>query len=210
MPITFAKKLKFILSWAGVYDTMDIRKRADGGNRQRGNEEDNPVTTGEKIKRIRQHRKMTQKELGEAIGLGAAGANRIAQYEMGYRVPKRPLLQKMAEAMHVSPMALAEGSNGAAADMLEQLFWLDEEIPGVICLVQTQRSAVPYNVNPGLALHYDDNDDWPPASPVAMWFNSTVLDEFLRDWAKVQQQLWHREITEAEYFEWKICWPGHD
>ena len=52
---------------------MDIRKRADGGNRQRGNDEENekedkPVTTGEKIKRIRQHRKMTQKELGEAIG----------------------------------------------------------------------------------------------------------------------------------------------
>ena len=215
MSIAFAKKLKFILSWAGVYDTMDIRKRADGGNRQRGNDEENdkedkPVTTGEKIKRIRQHRKMTQKELGEAIGLGAAGANRIAQYEMGYRVPKKPLLQKMAEAMHVSPMALAEGSNGAVTDMLEQLFWLDEEIPGVICLVQTRRSAAPYNATPELALHYDDNDDWPPASPVAMWFNSTVLDEFLRDWAKVQQQLWHREITEAEYFEWKICWQVHD
>ena len=191
---------------------MDIRKRADGGNRQRGNDEENdkedkPVTTGEKIKRIRQHRKMTQKELGEAIGLGSTGANRIAQYEMGYRVPKKPLLQKMAEAMRVSPMALAEGGNGAATDMLEQLFWLDEEIPGVICLVQTQRSAAPYNANPDLALHYDDNDDWPPASPVAMWFNSTVLDEFLRDWAKVQQQLRRKEITEAEYFEWKICWP---
>ena len=191
---------------------MDIRKRADGGNRQRGHDEENdkedkPVTTGEKIKRVRQHRKMTQKELGEAIGLGATGANRIAQYEMGYRVPKKPLLQKMAEAMHVSPMALAEGGNGAAADMLEQLFWLDEEMPGVICLVQTQRSAAPYNANHNLALHYDDNDDWPPASPVAMWFNSTVLDEFLQDWAKAQQQLRRKEITEAEYFEWKICWP---
>ena len=43
---------------------MDIRKGADGGNRQRGNDEENdkedkPVTTGEKINRIRQHRKMT-------------------------------------------------------------------------------------------------------------------------------------------------------
>ena len=94
-----------------------------------------------------------------------------------------------------------------AADILEQLFWLDEEMPDVICRVQTQRLADPYNVNPDLALHYDDNDDWPPANPVAMCFNSTFLDEFLRDWAKVQQQLWRREITEAEYFERKICWP---
>src|SRR5699024_9146167 len=67
--------------------------------------------------------------------------------------------------------------------------------------------GTPYNANPDLALHYDNNDDWPPSTPVAMCFNSTVLDEFLRDWAKVQQQLWRREITEAEYFERKICWP---
>ena len=56
------------------------------------------MTTGEKIKRIRRHRQMTQKELGEKIGLGAGGANRIAQYEMGYRIPKKPLLEKMARS----------------------------------------------------------------------------------------------------------------
>ena len=77
MSIAFAKKLKFALPQAGNvrYNRYKIRKRADGGNRQRGNDEENdkedkPVTTGEKIKRIRQHRKMTQKELGETIGLG--------------------------------------------------------------------------------------------------------------------------------------------
>ena len=69
------------------------------------------MTTGEKIKQIRQHRKMTQKELGQKIGLGDGGANRIAQYEMGYRVPKKPLLIKMAEALTVSPLALLEPSN---------------------------------------------------------------------------------------------------
>ena len=107
------------------------------------------MTTGEKIKRIRRHRQMTQKELGEKIGLGAGGANRIAQYEMGYRIPKKPLLEKMAEAMNVSAMALSEGGNGAAADMMEQLFWLDEEVPGIINLVRTQRSETRHNANPG-------------------------------------------------------------
>lgn len=43
---------------------------------------------GTKIRLIRQHRHMTQRELGERIGLGASGANRIAQYEIGYRTPK--------------------------------------------------------------------------------------------------------------------------
>ena len=66
----------------------------------------NEMNIGEKIKRIRQHRRMTQKELGELVDLSA---NRIAQYEMGYRVPKKPLLNQIAEALRVSrwrfPMA---------------------------------------------------------------------------------------------------------
>ena len=94
------------------------------------------MNIGEKIKRIRQHRRMTQKELGELVDLSA---NRIAQYEMGYRVPKKPLLNQIAEALRVSPLALSDGGNGPANDILEQLFWLDEEQPGVIKLVPTER-----------------------------------------------------------------------
>ena len=76
------------------------------------------MNIGEKIKRIRQHRRMTQKELGKLVDLSA---NRIAQYEMGYRVPKKPLLNQIAEALRVSPLALSDGGNGPANDILEQL-----------------------------------------------------------------------------------------
>ena len=48
---------------------------------------------GEKIRKIRQHRHLMQRELGEKIGLGKNGANRIAQYEMKYQTPKRDQLQ---------------------------------------------------------------------------------------------------------------------
>ena len=37
---------------------------------------------------------------------------------------------------------------------------------------------------------YDDNDSWPPRSPVAMWFDDTILDDFLKDWAAVQKKLY--------------------
>ena len=100
----------------------------------------NEMNIGEKIKRIRQHRRMTQKELGELVDLSA---NRIAQYEMGYRVPKKPLLNQIAEALRVSPLALSDGGNGPANDILEQLFWLDEEQPGVIKLVPTEHGTMP-------------------------------------------------------------------
>lgn len=44
------------------------------------------MTVGEKIKRIRTFRGMTQKELGLAVSLTE---NRIAQYETNYRTPKK-------------------------------------------------------------------------------------------------------------------------
>lgn len=162
------------------------------------------MTTGEKIKRIRLHRKMTQKELGDAVGLTA---NRIAQYEMGYRVPKATLLEKMAEAMKVARESLLE-NNGMAVSVLEQLFWLDEEVPGIIKLAETERSGMMYNANPGFSLRYDDNDLWPARPPIAMWFDFTILDDFLRDWAKVQTLLRDGMISREQYFEWKICWPN--
>ena len=39
------------------------------------------MTIGDKIKRIRTFREMTQAELGAALGWGEKGANRLAQYE---------------------------------------------------------------------------------------------------------------------------------
>lgn len=100
------------------------------------------MTTGGKIQRIRQHRKMTQKELGDAIGLPA---NRVAQYEMGYRVPKKPLLEQMAQALQVSPLALQEPNTGNISDIMETLFWMDEDVPGVFRLTTIQ---------------FDDPDCW--------------------------------------------------
>ena len=65
------------------------------------------MNIGEKIKRIRQHRRMTQKELGELVDLSA---NRIAQYEMGYRVTKKPQLTPIAGAFLVrgNPFRIAQ------------------------------------------------------------------------------------------------------
>ena len=60
------------------------------------------MTVGDKIKKIRTFRGMTQKELGVAIGLEEKGAdNRVAQYETNYRVPKKDLLNKIAEVLRV-------------------------------------------------------------------------------------------------------------
>lgn len=48
---------------------------------------------GEKIKRVRLHRHMKQRELGELVGFTDGAANRIAQYESGFRVPKEDMVK---------------------------------------------------------------------------------------------------------------------
>ena len=168
------------------------------------------MTTGGKIQRIRQHRKMTQKELGDAIGLPA---NRVAQYEMGYRVPKKPLLEQMAQALKVSPLALQEPNTGNISDIMETLFWMDEDVPGVFQLTTIQ---------------FDDPDCWReehqdeetevclhgnivlPGSvfpPTVLWTENGMLDSFFKEWAEKQAACCAGRLTRDEYFEWKIRWP---
>ena len=64
------------------------------------------MTIGEKIKRIRKFRKMTQKELAVQIGLGENGGHRMVQYESGFRVPKKDLVDKIAQVLDVNPLTL--------------------------------------------------------------------------------------------------------
>ena len=82
---------------------------------------------GAKIRQIRQHRLLTQRELGEKIGLGKNGANRIAQYEMGYRTPKHDQLNKIANALNVSEKTLSLEGDETLWKLLQTLFWLDQE-----------------------------------------------------------------------------------
>ena len=91
------------------------------------------MTVGDKIRKIRTFRGMTQKELGVAIGLEEKGAdNRVAQYETNYRVPKKDLLNKIAEVLRVDRQNFYTDAPGCAEDFMRTFFWLDEDSPGSI------------------------------------------------------------------------------
>ena len=57
------------------------------------------MTTGERIKEARKHRKMTQKQLAEAAGV-ATGT--IQQYELGKREPRYEILIRICRALNIS------------------------------------------------------------------------------------------------------------
>ena len=39
--------------------------------------------------------------------------------------------------------------------------------------------------------------------------NYGLVDEFMREWMVRKQELSNKEITEAEYLEWKLNWPDN-
>lgn len=166
------------------------------------------MTIAEKIKRIRTFRKMTQKELAIKIGLGENGGHRLVQYENGYRLPKKDLIDKMAEALDVNPCALYDTNGSNATEIMEMLFWLDDATPSLIKINQLQKfPGEKCNESDDTGIYYHDNDSWPAHAPTALWFNYGVLDGFLKEWTIRKIQLANGDITADEYFEWKINWP---
>ena len=100
------------------------------------------MTVGEKIKKIRTFRGMTQKELGLAIGFEEKGAdNRIAQV---LRVDRQNFYT-------VQP--------GCAEDFMRTFFGLDEDSPGSIRLFQLVRNPGKIGASDDTAVRYNDMDD---------------------------------------------------
>lgn len=86
------------------------------------------LNTGKRIRRFRILRGMTQKVLGMAVGFSAESADiRIAQYESGTRTPKRSMICLLAQALGVSPSALAIPRIQSAEELCSLLIALEDE-----------------------------------------------------------------------------------
>lgn len=142
---------------------------------------------GAKIRQIRQHRHLTQRELGEKIGLGKNGANRIAQYEMEYRKPKRDLLNKIAHALNVSNEMFSSGADDTLQTLLCHLLWLDQEDASLIELIPASSHC-----------------NLPENGYVSIVIHDTAFQELLTNWNTEKILLEDGTITQGDYFDWKI------
>ena len=68
-------------------------------------EETAAIRIGARIREIRLVRGLTQLELGEKVGLSA---DRVRQYETGYRKTKTDMIKAIASALEVQPLALTD------------------------------------------------------------------------------------------------------
>lgn len=163
------------------------------------------MTLGERIKRIRTFRHMTQKELGIKCGFSENTADvRIRQYESNSKIPKNDTLQVIAKALSVNERALGNYDSGCTEDILETLFWLEEAT--VIELFNFQKE-------------YSSEEDWlykasyndfhytNSIAPTGFVFSGLLINDFIAEWFLRYQELKRNDITYDEYFDWKLNWP---
>jgi len=166
------------------------------------------MTIGDRIKLIRTFRGITQRELGLKLGYEERNADvRVAQYESGYRVPKKDTIMALAEILDVNYRTLQDYNLGSAEDIMQTLFWLDESNVGAVNLFQLIKNPSKVKVVDKKSVLYNDSDDWPTQSPVGLWFNYGVVDDFLHEWLFRKNELNAGKISIDEYFEWKLNWP---
>ena len=119
-----------------------------------------------------------------------SSANRIAQYEMGYRSPKANRLKEIAKAMNIREEIFLMPDE-TPIDLLRILIWYDWEHEGVLQLA-TSRTA---NTPPGKTV-----------SPI-IYSEQLPLNRLLLDWVDKKHSLSVRKITRADYLEWMLQWP---
>jgi len=149
------------------------------------------MAVGDRIKRVRNFRGMTQKELGLALGFAENTADvRIAQYESGTRRPKEDTLWKISEVLDVNYRSLYEPRDYHAEDIMYTLFEMDERYS---CMTV-------YDVE-------DTSDRFDIRKHKAVSFNVHLLDMFMAEWQQRKLELADGKITREEYTEWKLNWP---
>ena len=145
---------------------------------------------GKNISKIRKFRKMTQEDLGSMVGLNS---NRIEQYEIGYRMPRKDLLNEIAKALDVNPMVLNEPSLYNSIAAMHILFKMEREYG-----LKAER------INEKIAFHLNIDQ-------------SHELYAFISEWIKkreeIEQDIFHAEDPNEKgrlhdvYIDWEIRFP---
>lgn len=146
------------------------------------------MATGERIHFFRTLRGMTLKHLGQMIGFPEKSADiRMAQYEAETRVPKDEITQKLAQALDVSPQAIAVPDIDSYTGLMHTFFALEDryglkvsQIDGELCL----------------RLKKIDNQSY------------LTMFDMLYAWQQISEKLASGEITKEEYDQWRYHYPG--
>jgi len=145
------------------------------------------MAIAERIKRIRNFRKLTQKELGLAIGFDRKTADvRIAQYETATRTPKEKYVNAIANALQVRPASLTVPDIDSYTGILHTLFAL-EDVYGL--RINSLDDEICLTLDKSFGLTY------------------LSMSEMFSTWHKEAEKLKNGEITKEDYDNWRYNFP---
>ena len=151
------------------------------------------VKMGSRIKKIRLMRELTQKQLGDRVGLSDV---RIRQYEMGIRRPKDDMLVKIARALDVNADAISAPAITSHFQSLQTLFMMEDHL-----------GAHPVRVNGNYYISFYEDDENPHLGNIStegiqLWCER--LEEYRKILTETPGQA---EDAKKEYDLWRYRYP---
>ena len=135
---------------------------------------------GERLKKFRMAKDLSQKQLGLMAGLSEPA---IRNYELGNRYPNDKQLEKIAGALGINPLAIADPDFDSYQSLMHSLFQL-EDLYGLKPQVIDGQVVLAFDVEP----------------------TDTIAD-YLRLWNKELQSLKDGVIPQEEYDLWRYSFP---
>ena len=150
---------------------------------------------------------MTMDDLGGALGFeGKNMSVRISQYETGARIPGDDMIQKLADALHCNYKAISDYSLGAAEDIIETLFWLEESASSLPA--RGKGTRFPDYTAPGNLIHlrqYRTKSVWRLCTPSACKF-PVIFHKNAREYIKYSLRfLFHLTKNLTTHLSHNLC-----
>lgn len=134
---------------------------------------------GTKIRNERNHQGLSQKELAKRVGISEPA---IRNYELGNRIPSEKVLEKIADALDISPFVISNPSLDSYHGIIHSFFYLENTID----LQPVEIEGRVYLSIPSVG-------------------NASYED--ISNWYHVYQKYQKGEISEEEYKYWKDTYP---
>lgn len=146
------------------------------------------MAIGERIRWFRNRARMTQRQLGQALGISNMSADsRIGQYEIESRTPKKDVVEKLAQIFDVAEEAIDVPNIDNYIGLMHTLFTLEDRYGLTVTVLDGQ-----------VCLKTDINHP----------NYSIQLSEDLRSWYEIKAKLTSGIIRVEDYDHWRYSFPA--
>lgn len=145
------------------------------------------MSFGQRLKRIRNHRDLTMKQLGTKINIPERQADvRISQYESDHKTPRKDIIEKLANILDVNEFALdtpdLTTNYGAIFTMFEYYYTY---------------GLHPVKIDGKIYLELDKN----------IADSSFIKD--LNEWYDTYESFQSGDITKEQFIDWMLKYPEY-